>query len=91
VVGIGINVGNSVTNAPQDIRSSAISLFDLLGRNHPSLDDVLFTLLGRWEQWLYRLVDSKTGTCLGLDADGALLLETDRGVQRILAGTVRRV
>jgi len=34
---------------------------------------------------------SQTGTCLGLDPDGVLLLETPHGVQRILAGTVRRV
>lgn len=35
--------------------------------------------------------EAQTGWCRGLDRDGALLLETERGVQRILAGTVRRI
>jgi BirA family biotin operon repressor/biotin-[acetyl-CoA-carboxylase] ligase len=35
--------------------------------------------------------DVQTGVCLGLDVEGALLLQTDRGTQRILAGTVRRL
>jgi len=31
-----------------------------------------------------------TGLCLGIAADGALLLETDRGVETIYSGTLRR-
>lgn len=118
VVGIGLNVGNSLAAAPVDVRSSAVSLVDLLGSEHPSLQDVLMTLIGRWERWLQRLAagevdfpsvwrpkcyltgervsvtigpESQTGICVGLDGDGALLLETERGVQRVLAGTVRRM
>lgn len=32
-----------------------------------------------------------TGTCLGIDRDGALLIETDQGPQRIFGGTVVRI
>ena len=32
--------------------------------------------------------DIRTGICAGVDDDGALLLRTDTGVQRILAGDV---
>lgn len=35
--------------------------------------------------------ESQSGLCRGLDLDGALLLETPHGIQRILAGTVRRL
>lgn len=118
VVGIGLNVGNSLAEAPTDIQSSAVSLADLLGSERPSLEDILITLIQRWECWLQRLAtddidfptvwrpkcylagerisvtigpESRTGICVGLDEDGALLLETERGVQRILAGTVRRI
>jgi BirA family transcriptional regulator, biotin operon repressor / biotin---[acetyl-CoA-carboxylase] ligase len=118
VVGIGLNVGNSLAAAPTDIRSSAVSLVDLLGSEHPVLEEVLIALVHRWEGWLKRLAtddidfpsawrpkcyltgervsvtigpESQTGMCIGLDRGGALLLETDRGVQRILAGTVRRL
>lgn len=118
VVGIGLNVGNSLAEAPDDLRSSAVSLRDLLGGNHPPLEDVLMLLIRRWEAWLQRLSageidfpaawrskcyltgerisivngpESVVGICRGLDQDGALLLDTERGVQRIIAGTVRRL
>lgn len=35
--------------------------------------------------------ETQSGWCRGLDTDGALLLETERGLQRIFAGTVRRL
>ncbi len=118
VVGIGLNVGNSMQEAPPDIRQSAISLVDVLGEAMPTRDDVLVSLLKHWEQWLRRLgcddldfpnvwqprcylhgervsvtigPEIHTGVCLGLDTDGVLLLHTETGVRRILAGTVRRL
>jgi BirA family biotin operon repressor/biotin-[acetyl-CoA-carboxylase] ligase len=118
VVGIGLNVGNSLADAPHDVQDAAVSLVDLLGQDHPSLGDVLFTLIRKWDGWLKRLAageldfpmawrskcylmghrvtvtigpETWTGTCLGLDSDGRLLVNTDNGIERVLAGTVRRL
>lgn len=118
VVGIGLNVGNPVREAPPEIRESAISLVDVIGEPMPTRDDVLVSLLTHWEQWLRRLdcneldfpnvwrprcylhgehvsvtigPEVHSGVCLGLDTNGVLLLHTETGVRRILAGTVRRL
>jgi BirA family biotin operon repressor/biotin-[acetyl-CoA-carboxylase] ligase len=118
VVGIGLNVQNSVREAPSEIRELAVSLVDVLGERVPPWDEILVPLLNRWEEWLRRLgaeaidfptvwrprcylhgeqvtatigPEAYTGVCLGLDADGVLLLQTEAGVRRILAGTVRRL
>lgn len=118
VVGIGLNVGNSLADAPAEIQATAVSLRDLLGQSHPSGSAVLTTLIARWEFWFQRLVaneidfpnlwrakcyltgssisvtagpDIRSGICRGLDADGALLLETPTGIERMLAGTVRKL
>lgn len=118
VVGIGVNVANSLARAPNDLQSTSASLTDLLGEGCPDRGDVLTSLVVRWEWWLRRLAaddvnfpalwrtkcyltgervsvaigpENQTGVCLGLDDDGALLLETDQGVRRVLAGTVRRI
>lgn len=118
VVGIGLNVGNSLAAAPAEIQATAVSLRDLLGASHPLLSDVLSTLVSRWELWFQRLIaeeidfpnlwrakcyltgarisvttgpDVRSGICRGLDADGALLIETPSGIERMLAGTVRKL
>lgn len=118
VVGIGLNVGNTLRDAPSELQASAVSLCDLLGDRCPTLGEVLEGLITRWNFWLQRLVlgeihfpelwktkcyltghrvmvslgpETQAGICRGLDSDGMLLLETPAGVQRILAGTVRRM
>jgi BirA family biotin operon repressor/biotin-[acetyl-CoA-carboxylase] ligase len=118
VVGIGINVANSLATAPSDLQGTVVSLADLLGESCPGRGEVLTSLVVRWDWWLRRLAgdeidfpalwrtkcyltgervsvhigpEAQVGTCRGLDADGALLLETDRGIERVLAGTVRRL
>ncbi len=117
VVGIGVNVRNSLREAPAELQSTAVSLIDLLGDSCPLLGEILFAMVTRWHAWLQRLAageidfptlwrtkcyltghqvtvsqgpETLSGTCLGLDRDGTLLLESDGGVQRILAGTIRR-
>jgi len=54
VVGIGINVANSLAHAPRELQESAVSLIDLAGNNAPSPGDVLLNLLPRWDRWLQR-------------------------------------
>lgn len=139
VIGVGVNVNNSLKPAPEEIRSRAVSMHDLLG--HPvDLTDVLLAILRtfeghldrfdavalatRWQSRCYltgkcitiahgpigtgpplpigsRRNDARpgqtpqeretTGTCLGIDEDGALRLLTDAGEQRFFGGTVRDV
>lgn len=118
VVGIGLNVGNSLVGAPPELQSTATSLRDLIGPDHPPREQLLLQLIPRWETWLRRLAadeidfpalwrtkcyltgeqiavtigpETQTGLCAGLDTDGALLLDTECGPRRILAGTVRRL
>ena len=116
VIGIGINVGNSLVEAPAELQKTAVSLCDLLPDSCPHRGELLVRLIPCWEQWFQRLVAeeidfpkiwqpkcllhgetvsvtmgerTQTGVCAGLDADGALLLRTNRGIERVLAGTVR--
>jgi BirA family biotin operon repressor/biotin-[acetyl-CoA-carboxylase] ligase len=118
VIGVGVNVSNSSSEAPPDLQSTVISMKDALTESTPSIDDVLMLLIPRWQWWLEQLAlgeidfahvwkprcyltgyrvsiatgpELQMGFCHGLDRDGALLVETDRGRQRILAGTVRRL
>jgi BirA family biotin operon repressor/biotin-[acetyl-CoA-carboxylase] ligase len=51
VIGIGINVNNSVRHAPQELQSSAIALYDAAGREF-SLAEVLTRVLLRLEDRL---------------------------------------
>lgn len=56
VVGVGINVNNSVNEAPQDLRAAACSMIDLDGR-HRDPTEVLLAVLDRfdlrWRQLLH--------------------------------------
>lgn len=51
VIGIGLNVNNSVAEAPEDIRSSATSLRDATGKEHDR-EAILVALLQHLEQQL---------------------------------------
>ncbi len=117
VIGIGVNVNNSLADAPADVRLLATSLIDQTGRAH-DLTEVLAAIITRlienlyhlaastpslperWQQ--YSLLDGRTvtvdlgtrqvtGYCLGINANGALDLATERGVEAIHAGVVSSV
>jgi BirA family biotin operon repressor/biotin-[acetyl-CoA-carboxylase] ligase len=115
VVGIGLNVNNSVASAPPDLALRATSLRDCAAVEF-DLADVLVRVLGRIERALDEFrqggwtrvaarwralclltgrcitihcgTQSTTGTCLGIEDDGALLLQTLAGPQRYYGGTV---
>jgi BirA family transcriptional regulator, biotin operon repressor / biotin---[acetyl-CoA-carboxylase] ligase len=114
VLGIGVNVNNSLELAPPEIRDKAIALCDAT-RVELRLVDVLVAVLERlaarmkWlaagiddlqETWSRRsLLTGKNvvielptrriaGLCRGIDRDGALLVDTDSGLERCLAGVV---
>ncbi len=114
VVGVGINVNNSLADAPEDVRRRATSLIDVTERQF-RLTDVLVGFLRRFELDMELLVSgdrrlhdrwrrlcllsgksvalddgtrSIAGTCLGIDDDGALLLQTEAGPQRFFGGVV---
>ena len=115
VLGIGLNINNSLADAPAEVQQSAISLVDVSG----GARDLTALLLGlldrldeRWRQLaLGRFAESaaafrqrcyltgKTltivsggrtlvGRCQGIDDSGELLLQTESGLQHIVAGTI---
>jgi BirA family biotin operon repressor/biotin-[acetyl-CoA-carboxylase] ligase len=117
VIGIGVNVNNSLVAAPAEVQSLATSLADLTGRPH-DLTDVLSDILSRFaenlaqlageaaelpERWQrHSLLDGRTvtvdlstrkvtGYCLGINAQGALDLATELGVEAIHAGVVSSI
>jgi BirA family transcriptional regulator, biotin operon repressor / biotin---[acetyl-CoA-carboxylase] ligase len=115
VVGIGLNVNNSVRNAPDELRESAAALVDLSRATHDRTA-LLAAVLRRLSELLAdspgsrdrvaRLADvlclqhGRTltvdyhdrvvrGVCAGIAADGALLLDTAHGRERLTGGVVR--
>lgn len=115
VIGIGVNVNNSSSTAPADLRRNTIALCEVAGKVLP-LTDVLLTILARLseelesfatdsaglvERWRSRcllagrMVELSHGTrttaglCDGIDDSGALVLHTEAGPQRFIAGTIR--
>ena len=117
VVGLGINVNNSMRNAPTPLPHNAIALCDVAERPLVLIDlliDVLqhlavcFKSLGTGEinlrkDWRERCLltgcairvdqgnDFLEGTCLGIDQEGALLVETNAGRRRCLSGVVTKL
>ena len=115
VIGIGVNVNNSLQAAPEEVRSVATSLCDmqdarfdrnvLLAEIVRQLDQNLWALAqdeGSLSlEWQRRSaltgrqieVDAggrlTRGVCGGIDATGALLVDTAGGRERLLAGSVR--
>lgn len=114
VIGIGLNVNNSLSGAPPEVRARAVSLRNIRG-TPLDLTDVLIAVLRGIERDLALLGDSDpalparwrrlcllsgrsvaiynggravAGTCLGIDDDGALLLQTEAGPRRFLGGVV---
>jgi len=114
VLGIGLNVNNRLTTAPQDVQSRAIAMIEV-SPQPLGMIEVVIELLRQIERNIHRLATDRDclmdqwrdfdvlretrvrlrtskgeicGTSRGIDADGALLLETADGLQRCIAGTV---
>lgn len=114
ILGIGLNVNNSIAAAPPDVRDRAISICDAAG-GAVDPTDLLVDLLQRLEFHLQQLavehddlprlwqsrcvltgrhvdIDQNdrrhSGLCRGIDADGALLLDSPTGPLRLHAGVV---
>jgi BirA family biotin operon repressor/biotin-[acetyl-CoA-carboxylase] ligase len=117
VLGMGVNVNNSLAAAPAELQSTATSLCDAAGAVF-DLTDLLIAWLNRFADQLHSLaaanpalpnrwqslcaLSGKTvelqsgnrnlrGLCRGIDTDGALLLDTTTGPERLYAGALVRV
>ncbi|HTN75303.1 MAG TPA: hypothetical protein VL096_08655, partial [Pirellulaceae bacterium] len=115
VIGIGINVNNSLAEAPVELLQRATSMIDIAGQPFDreaicsALLDALFAeltqlpltagaFLQRWPQRCLLTgkqvtIDCTTrevrGVCEGLDSQGALLVRTPQGSERLFAGVVK--
>jgi BirA family biotin operon repressor/biotin-[acetyl-CoA-carboxylase] ligase len=113
VIGVGLNVNNGLSEAPDEVRARATSLVELAGHTFDRTE-LLARLVINLESALRQLtVDASygarfhemalqvgqvlsvdvggrktTGRCLGIDPDGALLLQTPGGPQRFYSGTL---
>jgi BirA family biotin operon repressor/biotin-[acetyl-CoA-carboxylase] ligase len=114
IVGVGVNVNNSLTGAPDDVQARAISLADVLG-GPCDMTAFLVTLLRRFHEALAHLAANDAvlfagwsrrcllsgrsvtidiggrlirGRCRGVAEDGALLVDTATGIERVLGGIV---
>ena len=114
VIGIGLNVNNSLQDAPPDLAARATALCDASNREW-DLNDVLITLLQHLDDHLNQLRDDDptlaerwhgtcylrgrtvqhsvgdrvtTGLCQGVDRQGALLLQTETGLVRVIGGVI---
>ncbi len=117
VIGIGLNVNNSLSDAPVEIQKIATSLIDLVKHTHDS-QKILITILNSLQQhcellavhparlselWKHNCfltgmtltvvngTQASSGTCLGIDEDGALRIFTEFGEQRFFSGVVHLV
>ncbi len=115
IIGVGLNVNNSLQGAPEEVQSRATTLFELTGRKFDRTE-VLATLVQELDQALRSCGEApeafgqrfdslclqrgseltiesagKTtqGMCVGIDHDGALLLQTRAGEQRFYSGVLR--
>jgi BirA family biotin operon repressor/biotin-[acetyl-CoA-carboxylase] ligase len=116
VLGMGINVNNSLATAPVDLQSTATSLLDAAGglfdrtdlliawlncfadRLH-ALAAVDHALPARWQSLCAltgKTVELQSGNrtvrglCRGIDIEGALLVDTAAGPERLYAGSLTR-
>lgn len=114
IVGVGINVNNSLQGAPDDVRQRATSVFDATGGSIDLTELLILILnaidgsineLGARSRMLlselnrHSILNGRTvklatgetvisGLCHGIDEDGALVLQTDVGLNPVIAGTV---
>jgi len=115
-IGIGINVNNSMADAPDALQQKAVSLCDALetevDRNRlligalthleKRIDDHIHRRADLLDQWrAYCLLTGRevsidmhgeivTGTCKGVDDDGALIVQSGFDTHRCIAGEVVR-
>jgi BirA family transcriptional regulator, biotin operon repressor / biotin---[acetyl-CoA-carboxylase] ligase len=114
VIGMGVNVANSLADAPAEVQQRAIALCDAGGPT--SRQQVLTGVLQHLERQLQMLVDDPegvrrcwrefdlligrsvtiadgggelSGTAVGIDDDGALLVRTEGGTRRCYGGVVQ--
>jgi BirA family biotin operon repressor/biotin-[acetyl-CoA-carboxylase] ligase len=117
VIGVGINVNNSFSKAPHDLRDKAISLVEVTG-NSLDREEVLIHVLRQLSERLQQLgtrhwpladrwaehcmlqgrtvsvesgAQKYVGVCQGIDDEGALLLQSDAGLQKLFAGVVAKI
>ena len=117
IIGVGINVNNRLSDAPDDVSSIAVSLFELI-ETPLELTDVMIeslnqldrritelaldnpTILDHWQAYdMLRLKNVRIntysqvieGTCHGIDADGALIVQTDTEDHRCIGVVVEHV
>ncbi|MEW4561579.1 biotin--[acetyl-CoA-carboxylase] ligase [Bremerella sp. JC770] len=115
-IGIGVNVNNSLEDAPADVQQKAIALTDVTGEQH-FLPEILLGFLTRFQALCTQNVDALTdllpyfqshclltgrtietrqaqqtiaGECRGIDAAGALLVDTPTGQRQIVSGEIIR-
>jgi BirA family transcriptional regulator, biotin operon repressor / biotin---[acetyl-CoA-carboxylase] ligase len=115
VIGIGINVNNSMQNASRHVFASAAALCDVTTRQH-DLQVVLAEVIRALERRLMQLAETDaqlshawqqlswmpaelivaesdnhtiSGRFAGVADDGALLIETPSGTERVYSATVR--
>lgn len=117
VLGMGVNVNNSLADAPAEIQATGTSLCDAGGLEFDSTELLLgwltqfasnlqalaadqTDLATRWQarcvltgkQIALQTGERElTGLCRGIEADGALLLDTPAGRERLYAGTLVRI
>lgn len=114
LIGIGVNVNNSLRDAPADILQRATSLFDQRGHSF-DLTAVLISILQRLDSRIAQLKlqprlalsdanrvhlltgrvislqlpdELITGTCVGIDEDGCLVIQTESRLIRCPSGIV---
>ena len=117
VIGVGVNVNNSMSQAPAALRDTAIALCETPVQPLRRAD-VLRTILQQLtkglerltagteslhEQWhqrcmltgrrvqIERPLHQLVGICRGIDSEGALLLETDGGIERCVSGVISQI
>ena len=115
VVGIGVNLNNSVSDAPEELKQRMTSMLDIHGHTFcrtTTLGDIAYQIVQvvraadfadlpeRWEPhcWLtgkkvsiQQGDNTLTGTCTGINASGAILLQTETGQVAASSGVVTEI
>ena len=117
IIGVGVNVNNSLDQAPAELQSTATSLAGQAGRAFDR-SKVLIRFLQEFDELAARIDEGSdtlteafrqrcmlegrtvtidignrqvSGVCHGIDEDGALLVQSEGGVERCFGGVVSRI